>query len=136
MGSPLAFFRGAAAVMAEDLASTRESGLRVQACGDAHLLNFGMRTHHERVQRFARDFAGVKLTDEDRPTARTWALKHPSDASAVRAMFGDALRDGLVEINPFAQLRLPTSRGRKDIVAITEAELNGLPTWRSIRGWS
>jgi uncharacterized protein (DUF2252 family) len=39
--SPFTFFRGAAAVMAADLASTPQSGLRVQACGDAHLLNFG-----------------------------------------------------------------------------------------------
>ena len=35
------FFRGSAAVMAADLASTPQSGLQVQACGDAHLLNFG-----------------------------------------------------------------------------------------------
>ncbi len=40
--SPFAFFRGAAAVMAADLASTPDSGLRVQACGDAHLSNFGI----------------------------------------------------------------------------------------------
>src|SRR6476469_10764132 len=39
--SPFAFFRGAAAVMAADLATTPVSGLRVQACGDAHLSNFG-----------------------------------------------------------------------------------------------
>jgi hypothetical protein len=39
--SPFAFYRGAAAVMAADLASTPQSGLRVQACGDAHLMNFG-----------------------------------------------------------------------------------------------
>ncbi len=39
--SPFAFFRGAAAVMAADLAGTPISGLRVQACGDAHLSNFG-----------------------------------------------------------------------------------------------
>jgi uncharacterized protein (DUF2252 family) len=39
--SPFAFFRGAAAVMAADLAGTPVSGLRVQACGDAHLSNFG-----------------------------------------------------------------------------------------------
>jgi uncharacterized protein (DUF2252 family) len=39
--SPFAFFRGAAAVMAADLARTPVSGLRVQACGDAHLSNFG-----------------------------------------------------------------------------------------------
>ncbi|HEX5928951.1 MAG TPA: DUF2252 domain-containing protein [Solirubrobacterales bacterium] len=39
--SPFAFYRGAAAVMAADLATTPVSGLRVQACGDAHLANFG-----------------------------------------------------------------------------------------------
>jgi uncharacterized protein (DUF2252 family) len=39
--SPFTFYRGSAAIMAADLASTPNSGLRVQACGDAHLLNFG-----------------------------------------------------------------------------------------------
>ncbi|HYB10223.1 MAG TPA: DUF2252 domain-containing protein [Alphaproteobacteria bacterium] len=39
--SPFAFLRGAAAVMAADLASTRDTGLRVQTCGDCHLANFG-----------------------------------------------------------------------------------------------
>jgi uncharacterized protein (DUF2252 family) len=39
--SPLAFYRGAAAVMAADLAPTPSSGLTVQLSGDAHLLNFG-----------------------------------------------------------------------------------------------
>jgi uncharacterized protein (DUF2252 family) len=41
LASPLAFYRGAAAVMAHDLASTPSAGLRVQLSGDAHLLNFG-----------------------------------------------------------------------------------------------
>ncbi len=39
--SPFAFFRGAAAVMAADLANTPGSGITVQLCGDAHLSNFG-----------------------------------------------------------------------------------------------
>jgi len=39
--SPFAFFRGAAAIMAADLATTPVTGLRVQLCGDCHLLNFG-----------------------------------------------------------------------------------------------
>ncbi len=39
--SPFAFYRGAAAVMAADLAATPSSGIRVQCCGDAHLANFG-----------------------------------------------------------------------------------------------
>ena len=85
-----------------------------------------MRTHSERVRRFARDFAGVRLADVDRPTARAWARHHPNDAPIVRTMYADALRDGLVLINPFAGLRLPQSRGRKDIVAITDLELQAL----------
>src|SRR5262249_9173261 len=39
--SPFAFYRGSAAVMAADLARTPATGIRVQACGDCHLMNFG-----------------------------------------------------------------------------------------------
>lgn len=39
--SPFAFFRGSAAIMAMDLATAPVTGLRVQACGDAHVSNFG-----------------------------------------------------------------------------------------------
>jgi uncharacterized protein (DUF2252 family) len=42
MRSPFAFFRGAAAIMAADLAGTEVSGVRAQLCGDAHLANFGV----------------------------------------------------------------------------------------------
>ena len=42
MVSPFTFFRGAALPMASDLAGTPVSGLAVQACGDAHLSNFGI----------------------------------------------------------------------------------------------
>jgi len=42
MVSPFAYFRGAALPMASDLAATPVSGLAVQACGDAHLSNFGL----------------------------------------------------------------------------------------------
>src|SRR6201991_2332753 len=41
LASPFAFFRGAAAVMAADLAHTPVTGLLAQLCGDAHLANFG-----------------------------------------------------------------------------------------------
>ena len=40
--SPFTFYRGAAAIMAADLASTPVSGITVQLCGDAHLSNFGV----------------------------------------------------------------------------------------------
>ena len=39
--SPFTFYRGAAAVMAADLAATPDAGIIVQACGDAHISNFG-----------------------------------------------------------------------------------------------
>src|SRR5262252_4984266 len=41
LASPFAFYRGAAAVMARDLASTPTTGLEAQLSGDAHLANFG-----------------------------------------------------------------------------------------------
>jgi len=48
MASPLAFYRGAARLMAADLAATPSSGLSVQLCGDAHLANFGVYASPER----------------------------------------------------------------------------------------
>jgi uncharacterized protein (DUF2252 family) len=48
LASPFAFFRGAALVMAADLAAMPDAGLRVQACGDAHLANFGAYASPER----------------------------------------------------------------------------------------
>ena len=52
MVSPFTFYRGAAAIMAADLAATPSSGFRVQCCGDAHLLNFGGFTSPERSMLF------------------------------------------------------------------------------------
>jgi uncharacterized protein (DUF2252 family) len=48
MESPFAFYRGAASIMAADLARTPASGVRVQICGDCHLLNFGLFATPER----------------------------------------------------------------------------------------
>src|SRR5438128_9147811 len=42
LASPFAFYRGAAALMAADLATAPSTGLEVQLCGDAHLSNFGV----------------------------------------------------------------------------------------------
>jgi len=48
MASPFSFLRGAAGIMASDLAATPVSDLNVQACGDAHLANFGLYASPER----------------------------------------------------------------------------------------
>src|SRR5436309_1019566 len=50
--SPFGFLRGAAVVMAQDLAGTPVTGLEVQVCGDAHLSNFGVYATPERDQVF------------------------------------------------------------------------------------
>jgi len=66
LASPFAFYRGAALPMAADLAGTRSSGLQVQLCGDAHLLNFGAFASPERRLVFdLNDF------DETLPPARS-----------------------------------------------------------------
>lgn len=70
MASPFAFYRGSAAVMAADLATVRSSGIRVQACGDAHLLNFGgFATPERRIIFDINDF------DETLPAPWEWDLK-------------------------------------------------------------
>lgn len=83
------------------------------------------RTYRYALQRFQEDFARVRLRDLDKPTARHWALSHPqSNVRVVRAMFTDAINDGLHPgPNPFSNLRLEQSRGRKDLIARTEPEL-------------
>ncbi|MGK9269799.1 DUF2252 domain-containing protein [Williamsia muralis] len=68
--SPWTYYRGAAAVMAADLASTPHTGIMVQMCGDAHVLNFGMWVSPERSLVFdLRDF------DETLPGPFEWDLK-------------------------------------------------------------
>ena len=68
--SPLAFFRGAATVMAHDLAPTLTAGLRVQLSGDAHLMNFGGFASPERDLVFdLNDF------DETLPGPFEWDVK-------------------------------------------------------------
>ncbi len=66
-GSAWEFYRGAAAVMASDLASRPDTGLTVQLCGDAHVLNFGLWATPERQLSFdLRDF------DETLPGPFEW----------------------------------------------------------------
>ena len=88
------------------------------------------RTYRYGVAAFADEFARVRLADFDRLTARSWALRSPqSNVRVVRAMFNDAINDGLHPgPNPFANLRLEQSRGRKDLIALTEAELTSSRT--------
>jgi uncharacterized protein (DUF2252 family) len=68
--SPFGFFRGAALPMASDLATTPVSGLAVQACGDAHLSNFGIFGSAEHLLVF-----DVNDFDETLPGPWEWDVK-------------------------------------------------------------
>jgi uncharacterized protein (DUF2252 family) len=68
--SPFTFYRGAAAIMAEDLASTPTSGINVQLCGDAHLSNFGVFGTPERDMIF-----DINDFDETLPGPWEWDVK-------------------------------------------------------------
>jgi len=68
--SPFTFYRGAALNMAADLATTPSCGLRVQACGDCHLLNFGSYATPER-----RVIFDINDLDETLPAPWEWDVK-------------------------------------------------------------
>ena len=76
--SPFAFYRGAALIMAADLASTSNSGLRAQICGDAHLSNFGVFGSPERRMIF-----NVNDFDETLPGPWEWDVKRLAASLAV-----------------------------------------------------
>jgi uncharacterized protein (DUF2252 family) len=79
--SPFAFFRGAAAVMAMDLSGSPDSGIHVQLCGDAHLVNFGVYNAPDRRLVFdLNDF------DETLPGPWEWDLKRLLGSIAVAGL--------------------------------------------------
>ena len=87
--SPWTYYRGAAAVMAADLASRPESGLTVQLCGDAHVLNFGLWATPERQLSFdLRDF------DETLPGPFEWDLMRMVTSLQVLARDAGDEREG------------------------------------------
>jgi uncharacterized protein (DUF2252 family) len=75
---PFAFLRGAAAIMAADLAHTPACGLRVQACGDCHLANFGSYASPEGAPVF-----DVNDFDETLPAPFEWDVKRLATSLAV-----------------------------------------------------
>jgi uncharacterized protein (DUF2252 family) len=78
--SPFTFYRGAAKIMAADLAGTPVAGLRVQLCGDAHLSNFGLFASPERRLLFdLNDF------DETLPGPFEWDVKRMAASFTVAA---------------------------------------------------
>ncbi len=76
--SPFTFYRGAALIMASDLAGTARSGLNVQLCGDAHLMNFGAFGSPERRMVF-----DINDFDETAPGPFEWDVKRLGASFAI-----------------------------------------------------
>src|SRR6202050_4436431 len=86
LATPFAFLRGSAVIMADDLVGTPATGLRVQACGDAHLANFGVFGTPERNLVF-----DVNDFDETLPGPWEWDVKRLA-ASVVLGARGNGFR--------------------------------------------
>ena len=76
--SPFTFYRGAALIMAADLAGTPRSGITTQVCGDAHLMNFGVFASPERRLEF-----GINDFDETYPGPWEWDVKRLAASFAI-----------------------------------------------------
>lgn len=117
LASPFAFYRGAAAVMAADLATTPRSGFVAQLCGDAHLSNFGAFASPDRELVF-----DVNDFDETLPGPWEWDVKRLAASFAVAGRergFGERERTGIVAAMA-AEYRSSMRR---------QAELGNLEVW-------
>ncbi len=110
--SPFTFYRGAAYLMAADLAGSQRTGLRVQLCGDAHLSNFGAFAAPDRRLVF-----DVNDFDETLPGPFEWDLKR------LVASFAVAGRD----------LGFPRKERRKVNLAVTRAYRKGMRELASMK---
>ena len=82
----------------------------------------------ERVQPFAKANERRRMDSITVEEARAWALRYPGQLPALRAMFNDARRSGMVIGNPFRELGIERSRGRRDLPSewLTAADVERL----------
>jgi uncharacterized protein (DUF2252 family) len=80
--SPFSFLRGGAAIMAADLANSKTTGIKVQACGDMHVANFGVFASSDRNLVF-----GINDYDETLPAPWEWDLKRLVSSIVVSGRF-------------------------------------------------
>ena len=119
VSSPFAFYRGAASIMAADLASTPSTNYAVQSCGDCHLMNFGAFATPERNIIF-----DINDFDETFPATWEWDLKRLAASFVIASTHnGHRLKDGIA-----AAYQVALSYGAK----MRElAEMNTLESWYS-----
>ena len=115
--SPFTFYRGAAMIMASDLAATPRSGLTVQCCGDAHLSNFGVFASPERRLVFdLNDF------DETLPGPWEWDVKRLAVSMLVASL------DNGFAVKDQEQIVLDTVAGYRTAMA-SFAAMKNLDVW-------
>jgi uncharacterized protein (DUF2252 family) len=115
--SPFTFFRGAAYVMAADLAAVPRTGLRVQLCGDAHLSNFGGFAAPDRRLVFS-----VNDFDETLPGPFEWDLKR------LVASFAVAGRDRGFDPKQREPINLAVTRSYREAIR-SFADMRNLDLW-------
>src|SRR3954453_7209710 len=119
MVSPFTFYRGAAKIMANDLAGPPRAGLDVQLCGDAHLSNFGLFASPERRLVFdLNDF------DETLPGPWEWDVKRLAASMLIAARY-NGFRPKKQQ-----QVVLDTVRSYQDAMA-SFAAMKNLDVWYS-----
>ena len=117
LDSPFTFYRGAAMIMAQDLAATPRSGLNVQCCGDAHLSNFGVFASPERRLVFdLNDF------DETLPGPWEWDVKRLAVSMLIAA------RDNSFKVKDQQQIVLNTVEQYRTAMA-SFAAMKNLDVW-------
>lgn len=120
--SPFRFYRGAAAVMAGDLADTPRSGITAQLCGDAHLLNFRLLASPERRLVF-----DINDFDETLPGPWEWDVKRLAASLAIAGR-----ENGYTDAERASVVRATVRSYRKRIRAF--AGLGNLDVWYTQAG--
>ena len=117
--SPFTFYRGTPLVMASDLSTTQSTGIKVQVCGDAHLLNFGTYATPERNLVF-----DVNDFDETHSGPWEWDLKRLAASLVVAARTA-----GLSDANGVEAVSRCASEYRSRMSQM--AELSAFEVWQS-----
>lgn len=107
LASPFAFLRGGAAIMAADLAAGKTTGIRVQACGDMHVANFGVFASAERNLIF-----GINDFDETLPGPWEWDLKRLVTSIVSSSRYLGA-RDKMIRESVMAAVRVYREQMKK-----------------------
>ncbi|HEX6394575.1 MAG TPA: DUF2252 domain-containing protein [Acidimicrobiales bacterium] len=119
MRSPFTYYRGAPAVMAADLSRSPSTGITLQICGDAHLLNFGTYATPERNRVF-----DVNDFDETQPGPWEWDVKRLAASLLVAARTA-----GLTDTDGEAAVRDCSAEYRSQMAAMSE--LSPFEVWHS-----